>query len=293
MLSNALALAMYFGVFGSIFFLAQFMQGPMGYTPFEAGLRTLPWTAAPMLVVPVASALVGRVGGGRLQALGCVCQGAALVWLAVICRPGLPYGAMVGAMALAGVGMGLVFAANPATVIGSVAEHEHNLASGVNNTVREFGGALGIAVLTAVYVHGGLRSAVLTGAAVVLLGTFAGLAIRPAPEPARPGAGPAPSARAAHRQIDPHRPVFPDVADGTVDGELHAVGGVRNEDGAGEAGGVLDDVRPTCSCSAHSVTAVAARPMLSMPCAMTPGRPTAAARVSDQWMGLWSPDAAA
>ncbi|TDT40771.1 EmrB/QacA subfamily drug resistance transporter [Streptomyces sp. BK208] len=193
MLSNALALAMYFGVFGSIFFLAQFMQGPMGYTPFEAGLRTLPWTAAPMLVVPVASALVGRVGGGRLQALGCVCQGAALVWLAVICRPGLPYGAMVGAMALAGVGMGLVFAANPATVIGSVAEHEHNLASGVNNTVREFGGALGIAVLTAVYVHGGLRSAVLTGAAVVLLGTFAGLAVRPAPEPARPASGPAPS----------------------------------------------------------------------------------------------------
>ncbi|WP_338700494.1 MFS transporter [Streptomyces sp. Q6] len=193
MLSNALALAMYFGVFGSIFFLAQFMQGPMGYSPVEAGLRTLPWTAAPMIVVPVASALVDRVGGGRLQALGCACQAAALVWLALICRPGLSYGAMVGAMILAGVGMGLVFAANPATVIGSVAEHEHNLASGVNNTVREFGGALGIAVLTAVSLHGGLRSAVLTGAAVVLLGTFAGLAIRPAPGRGRPASGPAPS----------------------------------------------------------------------------------------------------
>jgi EmrB/QacA subfamily drug resistance transporter len=192
MLSNALALAMYFGVFGSIFFLAQFMQGPMGYSPFEAGLRTLPWTAAPMVVVPLASALTGRVGGGLLQATGCLLQAVALVWLALISRPGLAYGEMVGAMVLAGVGMGLVFAANPATVIGSVAGHEHNLASGVNNTVREFGGALGIAVLTAVYSHGGLRSAVLTGAAVVFAGTFAGLAIDRSP--ARPGSVPAPSA---------------------------------------------------------------------------------------------------
>ncbi|MER5955336.1 MFS transporter [Streptomyces sp. NPDC056121] len=183
MLSNALALTMYFGVFGAIFFLAQFMQGPMGYSPFEAGLRTLPWTAAPMVVVPLASALVGRVGGGPLQAAGCLLQAVALVWLALISKPGLAYGQMVGAMVLAGVGMGLVFAANPATVIGSVAEHEHNLASGVNNTIREFGGALGIAVLTAVYTHGGLRSAVLTGAAVVFAGAFAGLAIGRTPAP--------------------------------------------------------------------------------------------------------------
>ncbi len=47
------------------------------------------------------------------------------------------------------------------------------------------------------------------------------------------------------------------------------------------------------SSPAQSVTAVATRPMLSMPCAMTPGSPTAAARESDQWMGLWSPEAAA
>ncbi|WP_256104940.1 MFS transporter [Streptomyces sp. ODS05-4] len=191
MLSNALALAMYFGVFGSIFFLAQFLQGPMGYSPLEAGLRTLPWTAAPLVAVPLASALVDRVGGGLLQAAGCLMQAAALLWLAVVARPGVSYPAMAGAMLLAGVGMGLVFAANPATVIGSVAEGEHNVASGMNNTVREFGGALGIAVLTVVYTHGGLRSAVLTGAAVVFAGAFAGLAIRRTPAP--PGSAPAPS----------------------------------------------------------------------------------------------------
>lgn len=204
-LSNVLALAMYFGVFGSIFFLAQFLQTTMGYSPFEAGLRTLPWTAAPMVAVPVASALVDRIGGGILQAAGCLLQAGALVWLALAARPGVSYGALAGAMAVAGTGMGLVFAANPSTVIGSVAESEHNLASGVNNTVREFGGALGIAVLTAVYVNGGLRSAVLTGAAVVGAGALAGLAIgRPT---APPGSGRAPSGRrsAPSARLEPSR----------------------------------------------------------------------------------------
>ncbi|GAA3651220.1 MFS transporter [Streptomyces chitinivorans] len=195
MLSNASALAMYFGVFGSIFFLAQFMQGPMAYSPSEAGVRTLPWTAAPMVVVPLASALVGRFGGGAVQAAGCLLQAGALAWLALIAEPGLSYGRMVTAMVLAGVGMGLVFAANPATVIGSVAEHEHNLASGVNNTVREFGGALGIAVLTAVHAHGGLSSAVLLGAAVVGAGAVAGLFIPRGAGASRPAA---PAASAGH-----------------------------------------------------------------------------------------------
>ncbi|ANP48287.1 EmrB/QacA subfamily drug resistance transporter [Streptomyces griseochromogenes] len=201
MLSNVLALAMYFGVFGSIFFLAQFLQTTMGYSPFEAGLRTLPWTAAPMVAVPVASALVDRIGGGILQAAGCLLQSGALVWLALTARPGVSYGAMAAAMVVAGTGMGLVFAANPSTVIGSVAEPEHNLASGVNNTIREFGGALGIAVLTAVYVHGGLRSAVLTGAAVVFAGAFAGFAMGRGT--ARPGSGPAPSGRHSARSAPP------------------------------------------------------------------------------------------
>ncbi|MFC9325011.1 MFS transporter [Kitasatospora sp. NPDC057015] len=204
MLSNTVALAMYFGVFGSIFFLAQYLQGPMGYSPFEAGLRTLPWTAAPVVVVPLASALVPRIGGGLLQAAGCVMQALALGWLALLVGPGVSYGSLVPALALAGLGMGLVFAANPATVIGSVAEHEHNKASGVNNTVREFGGALGIAVLTTVYSQAfkahaaagpgpafeyGLRQSLWLGAAVVLLGAVAGLLIRrPRPRPTAAGA---------------------------------------------------------------------------------------------------------
>ena len=190
MLSNAVSLTMYFGVFGSIYFLAQYMQGPMGFTPFEAGLRTLPWTAAPMLVVPLASMLVDRVGPGALMAAGSLLQAGGLAWLAFIAAPGQGYGEMVPAMAAAGVGMGLVFAANPAAVIASVAEHEHGAASGVNNTIREFGGAFGIAVLTTVFASqaaggattqsfiAGMRPAIWLGVAVVLVGAAVALFVR-------------------------------------------------------------------------------------------------------------------
>ncbi|MEU9200942.1 MFS transporter [Streptomyces sp. NPDC048332] len=192
-LSNVVSITMYFGVFGSIFFLTQFLQGPMGYSPFEAGLRTIPWTLAPMFVVPVASQFVDRIGGGVLQAAGCALQGVGLGWIALVATPDVGYGALVPALALAGIGMGLVFAGNPATVISAVPENEQNKASGANNTSREFGGALGVAALTTVFSRqfadntsgdpaaaftDGLVAALWIGVAVVMVGAVSGMLIR-------------------------------------------------------------------------------------------------------------------
>ena len=50
------------GMFGTVFLLAQYLQVVQGYSPLEAGIRTLPWTAAPMVVAPIAGALAGRTG---------------------------------------------------------------------------------------------------------------------------------------------------------------------------------------------------------------------------------------
>lgn len=150
-LSNVVSLAMFFGVFGSIFFLAQYLQGALGYGPLEAGLRTLPWTAMPMIVAPIAGALIDRVGGARLMAIGLALQGLGLAWIASIATVGLSYPRLVPALAVSGVGMGLVFAPTMAVVLASVRPHEHGKASGANNTVREVGGALGVAVLTTVF----------------------------------------------------------------------------------------------------------------------------------------------
>ena len=57
--TSGVSLAMSFGIFGSIFLLAQFFQTVWGYSPLEAGLRTLPWTGMPMIVAPIAGAHVG------------------------------------------------------------------------------------------------------------------------------------------------------------------------------------------------------------------------------------------
>ncbi|MBT2510065.1 DHA2 family efflux MFS transporter permease subunit [Streptomyces sp. ISL-98] len=208
-LSNLISLTMYFGVFGSIYYLVQFIQGPMGYTPVEAGLATLPWTFAPMVVVPLASAFVDRIGGGRLMAAGSLLQGAALGWIAFVAEPGMSYGPLAPAMVAAGIGMGLVFASNPVVVLASVAEHEQGKASGINNTVREFSGALGVAVLTTVFLFAagdgvgtggesaqafvdGMRPAIWTGVAVVLVGAVGALFIKH-PQREAPATDPAPA----------------------------------------------------------------------------------------------------
>jgi EmrB/QacA subfamily drug resistance transporter len=197
-LTNVVSAAMYFGVFGSLFLLAQYLQIVPRRTPFEAGVRTLAWTLMPMFVAPVAGLLSDRVGGGRLMALGLFLQGVGLGWINVVADIDTPYSSLVAPMIVAGVGMGLVFAPTAAVVLGSVSKEHAGKASGANTTVREIGGALGIAVLSSVFVaHGGmgtprrfidgLHPAVWVGVAVVLVGAVCALGI---PRGARPeGAG--------------------------------------------------------------------------------------------------------
>src|SRR5213592_408417 len=108
--ANAASFLMFFGMFGSIFLLAQFFQTVQGYSPLQAGLRILPWTAMPMLVAPVAGALSDRVGGHRLMAVGLALQSAGLLWIAAVSTATTPYTDFVGPFMLSGVGMGLFFA---------------------------------------------------------------------------------------------------------------------------------------------------------------------------------------
>ncbi|TCO60616.1 MFS transporter [Actinocrispum wychmicini] len=193
--SNVLSLSMFFGVFGSIFFLAQYLQGPLRYAPFAAGLRTLPWTAMPMIFAPLAGLFTDRLGGGRLMTVGLALQGIGLAWIAALVTPTVSYSELVPALVVAGVGMGLVIGPTSAVVLGSVQPYEHGKASGANNTVREVGGALGVAVLTTVFttkaaevpirsradftlsfLHG-MVPAIWVGVAVVGVGVLAGLFI--------------------------------------------------------------------------------------------------------------------
>ena len=186
--SNVASLLMSFGMFGSIFLLAQFLQIVQGYSPLEAGLRTLPWTAMPMFVAPLSGVLTQRLGGRPVLATGLVLQALGLAWLAAVTSPTVPYARLVPAFLVSGVGMALFFAPMASTVLGAVGPGEEGTASGVNNAIRELGGVLGIAVLASVfssagsYASGrdfvdGLIPAVAAGAAVVGLAAAAALMI--------------------------------------------------------------------------------------------------------------------
>jgi EmrB/QacA subfamily drug resistance transporter len=182
--ANIAGLAFSLGMFGAVFLLVQYLQVVEGYSPLEAGVRTLPWTAAPMVVAPLAGVLTSRVGVRVLLASGLVLQAVALTWLALITTPGVAYSTLVPAFVVAGVGMGLTFAPSSTAVLADMAEDDHGTASSANATIREVGVALGVAVLVAVFQAAGgtitpdgytdaLRPAVLTGALVVAIGAIA------------------------------------------------------------------------------------------------------------------------
>jgi EmrB/QacA subfamily drug resistance transporter len=204
--TNGVSLAMTFGIFGSIFLLAQFFQTVQGYSPLEAGLRTLPWTGMPMLVAPVAGILSDRIGARPLMAAGLFMQAAAVMWLATVSETGVAYATLVPAFVLGGTGMALVFAPAANAVLGAVRPEEAGQASGANNAIRELGGVLGVAVLAAVFTGSGgfetpqafvdgLIPALWVGAAVLIGGGLAALLI-PGKRAAtvREGALPAPAA---------------------------------------------------------------------------------------------------
>ena len=181
--TNAVSLAMYFGMFGSIFFLSQFLQNVLHNTPLQAGVKLLVWTGATMVVSPLAGFFSERYGSRLFMVAGLGLQAIALGWLAALASVTQSYASMIAPFILAGAGMALVFAPAANAVLSSVRTHETGQASGATNAIRELGGVLGIAVLATVFTsHGsygspqsyvdGLIPAMWVGVAVLGLGAL-------------------------------------------------------------------------------------------------------------------------
>jgi EmrB/QacA subfamily drug resistance transporter len=194
-LANVASMLMSFGMFGSIFLLAQFFQTVQGYSPLGSGLRILPWTAMPMIVAPIAGALSDRIQPSRIIGTGLALQALGLGWIAAVSTPTTPYVDLVAPFALSGIGMGMFFAPIANVILGSVRPAEEGQASGANNAIRELGGVFGVAVLASVFAHAGgyssgqsfvsgMTPAVWFGAAVVAVGALAAFAITRRPRTA-------------------------------------------------------------------------------------------------------------
>ena len=186
--TNGVSFFMYFGTFGPIFLITQFVQHVMGYAPFDAGVRMLVWTGATAVTSPIAGVLAERRGPRALMALGLAMQAGALAWLATAAGVDSTNSGLWPPFMIAGIGMGLVFAPSASALLSVVAPQRAGQASGTNNAIREVGGVFGVAVMSTIFAGAGgfatpqafvdgFGPALWVGAAVVGVGALVALAL--------------------------------------------------------------------------------------------------------------------
>jgi EmrB/QacA subfamily drug resistance transporter len=175
-ITNTVSLVMAFGMFGAVFLGAQYLQTVQGFSPLEAGLRSLPWTAVPAVAAPLSGLLSDRIGARRVIALALALQTAGIAWLGLESTVDLPYIRLVPPFVLAGLGMGLFFAPMARLALANAPRELEGVASGTSNALRQLGTVLGIAVLGSIFsAYGGYASsaAFVTGmSAAMKVGAF-------------------------------------------------------------------------------------------------------------------------
>ena len=148
---NAAGFLLFASLYGSTFFLAQFLQTAQGYGPLGAGLRLLPWTIALFVTAPITGTLINRIGERTIIVCGLLLQGVGMAWIGLIARPDLAYPALIAPLVIAGFGASMVIPTSQNAVINSVAANEIGKASGTFNMLRQLGAAFGVAILAAVF----------------------------------------------------------------------------------------------------------------------------------------------
>jgi EmrB/QacA subfamily drug resistance transporter len=136
----------FFALFGFIFLATQYLQFVLGYTPFQAGVRTLPFAVAMMITAPLSSKFVEWLGTKRVVVTGMLLFATGMV-VASTSTVTSGYPRVMIAMLLLGSGMGLAVAPATESIMGSLPRAKAGVGSAVNDTSREVGGALGVAVI--------------------------------------------------------------------------------------------------------------------------------------------------
>ena len=188
--ANVTIVFMTAAIFSAAFLMSQFFQLALGYDALATGVRFLPWTATPLIVAPIAGAVSDKVGTLPFMAAGLTLQAAGLGWIAVVAATNVGYGPLLLPLMVAGIGISMALPTTPVAGLSAVEPPEVGKASGVLNTLQRFGGALGVAVVSAVFtangnlstsesLYAGFRPALWVAAAFSLLGAASALAVTP------------------------------------------------------------------------------------------------------------------
>jgi EmrB/QacA subfamily drug resistance transporter len=187
--ANVVGLLTGASLFSMFFFISLYMQQVLGYDAIKAGLSYLPLALSIIVSAGIASALVTRVGFKSILAVGMALIAGGLVWFSQISVHGGFTADILGPSLLAAVGLGFAFVPGTIAAVSGVSDHEQGLASGMINTAQQVGGALGLAILSAISVSvigsshdplvltRGFHDAFLAGAAIAALGLIACLTL--------------------------------------------------------------------------------------------------------------------
>ena len=138
----------FFAMFGTVFLIAQYLQFVLGYTPFEAGLRVMP-VATLIIAAPLSARLTEKLGSKVVVTAGLVIVATALTIMSGVDIDG-GYGRVALALSIMGFGMGTTMAPATDSIMGSLPLAKAGVGSAMNDTTRQVGGALGVAVLGSV-----------------------------------------------------------------------------------------------------------------------------------------------
>ena len=146
----------FFALFGFVFLITQYFQLVKGYSPLSAGVRTLPVALSIATASVVSPKIVDRIGTKRVVAGGLALMAIGFAWIS-FASARTPYLEIVGQMLCLGLGLGSTTAPATESIMGSLSVDKAGVGSAVNDTTRELGGTLGVAVIgsvfTSVYVH--------------------------------------------------------------------------------------------------------------------------------------------
>ena len=216
--ANLVVLMLGAAMFAMWFFVSLYLQQVLGFSPIQAGLAFLPMTFLLATCSTLSSRMVRRFGAKRLLVTGMLLLSVGLLWFSDIPAGGSYAGNVLAPSLIVAIGMGIAFVPATLAAVSGVARHEAGLASGIVNTSRLFGGALGLAILatiatsttnsdlhrhvaTGVALSDGFEVAFIVGAAFALVGAVIALvglpriparaqasAGEPEPEPGAPSA---------------------------------------------------------------------------------------------------------
>jgi len=151
--AGALSIAVaFFCLFGFIFLVTQYFQFVKGYSTLSAGVHTLPFAIVAAVFTPIAAVVALRIGSRVVVAAGLALMGGGLVMAGLTSKPHTAFfGPIIISMVLLALGLSAITAPATEAVMGSLAADQVGAGAAVNNTTRELGGTLGVAVLGSVF----------------------------------------------------------------------------------------------------------------------------------------------